>query len=287
MGGMVGGRLCSCQPEARGAARQSRVSIIPQASAAKAGHRGGGLQSLYLGSAKTDKPSLRIPVDASFCAGHACATCPVRLLRVSIVLAVLLSIPFFVWGETFGLWFSGEAGVNWIRGWGAWGGLATICLLVADLFLPVPSTAVMSAAGFLYGSVVGGLLSAAGSFLSGILAYGLSRAFGRALAGRLADSAELANNAALFEQKGPWLIVLSRWLPLLPEVSCCLAGLAKMRFSTFCVALACGCIPVGFCFAAIGHAGQERPGFAVVLSVITPAVLWFVARALMRRASSA
>jgi uncharacterized membrane protein YdjX (TVP38/TMEM64 family) len=211
----------------------------------------------------------------------------VRLLRVSIVLALVLSIPFVFWGDVFGRWFSGEAGVDWIRGWGAWGWVATVCLLVSDIFLPVPSTAVISAAGFLYGAVAGGILGALGSYLSGMLAYGLSRAFGLALAGRVADAGELAANESLFERRGPWLIVLSRWLPLLTEVSCCLAGLAKMRFSTFSIALACGCIPVGFCFAAIGHAGTERPVLAVTLSIFAPAVLWLLTHALKRRISSA
>jgi uncharacterized membrane protein YdjX (TVP38/TMEM64 family) len=219
--------------------------------------------------------------------GSALPSFPVRLFRVSIILAVVLSIPFFFWGDQFARWFTGDAAVNWIRGWGAWGGVATIGLLVADLLLPVPSTAVMSAAGFLYGSVAGGLLSAAGSYLSGMLAYGLSRAFGSALAGRLADARELARNQSLFERNGPWLIVLSRWLPLLPEVSCCLAGVARMNFPTFSIALACGCLPVGFCFAVIGHAGQERPGLAIALSILAPAILWLVARAMLRRIPSA
>ena len=160
--------------------------------------------------------------------------------------------------------------------------MATVGLLISDLFLPVPSTAVMSAAGFIYGWALGGLIGAAGSFLSGMLAYGLSRAFGRAWAHRVAEPVEIEKSRALFDARGPWLIVLSRWLPLLPEVSCCLAGLAGMRFSTFVTALACGSLPVGFCFAIIGHAGQERPVLALVLSALVPVGLWLIVRMMFR-----
>lgn len=40
---------------------------------------------------------------------------------------------------------------------------------------------------------------------------------------------------------------------------------------------------MGFVFAAIGSAGHDQPGVAMVLSLAFPAVLWTVARLLIRR----
>jgi uncharacterized membrane protein YdjX (TVP38/TMEM64 family) len=209
-----------------------------------------------------------------------------RLLRPALLLAVVLCIPFIVWGGQFERWFTGDAAVQWLRERGPWGWLATIALLIADLVLPVPSTGVMSAAGYLYGAGVGGALSATGSYLAGMLAYGLSRFFREKAAARLASADDLASNASLFQRHGPWLVALSRALPLLPEVSCCLAGLAPMRFATFAIALACGCVPVGFAYAAIGAAGQENPALAIGLGIAVPAVLWFVVRRKVARTFS-
>jgi len=206
-----------------------------------------------------------------------------RLFRLAFLLAVVLCLPFVLWGGEFERWFTGDAAVQWLRDRGAWGGLATIGLLLADLVLPVPSTGVMSAAGFLYGTIAGGAISATGSYLAGMLAYGVSRGFGRKAAARLAGADELAGNESLFQKHGPWLIALSRALPLLPEVSCCLAGLARMRFSTFALSLGCGCVPVGFAYAAIGAAGQENPGLAIGLSIAVPAGLWLVVRPILQR----
>ena len=207
----------------------------------------------------------------------------VRLLTTSIIFAVVLCLPFLIWGDQFMQWFTGDAAIQWIRGWGAWGWLAVIGLLVSDLFLPIPATPVMSAAGYLYGTLIGGLVSAVGSFAAGMAGYGLCRAFGRNIALRLAGEKELAEHHTLFQRSGPWLVAASRWLPLLPEVISCLAGLTRMPLRIFVVSLACGAIPMGFVYAAIGAAGQDNPKLALALSVLVPPVLWIAVRPLLRR----
>lgn len=206
-----------------------------------------------------------------------------RLLVSFIIFAVILCIPFLIWGDQFMQWFTGDAAIAWIRGWGAWGWLAVIGLLVSDLFLPIPATPVMSAAGYLYGAFVGGLVSAAGSFAAGMLGYGLCRGLGRNIAQRLVGEKELAEHHTHFQRSGPWLVAASRWMPLLPEVISCLAGLTRMPLRVFVVSLACGCVPMGFVYAAIGAAGQDNPKLAIGLSVLVPPVLWAAMRPLLRR----
>ncbi|HEX5176739.1 MAG TPA: VTT domain-containing protein [Chthoniobacteraceae bacterium] len=197
-----------------------------------------------------------------------------RLIALVLALTGLLLIPFLIWGGTFERALSFHAGVAWLRSWGPLGGVVVIALLVADLFLPVPATPLMSATGYLYGTVIGGLLSASGSFLSGALAYALCRKFGHGLARRLAGDVELQRAEKYFARRGAWLVALSRWLPLLPEAIACMAGLTRMPSRVFVVALLCGCVPMGFVYAAIGAAGGEHPRLALALSAIVPAILW-------------
>jgi len=207
-----------------------------------------------------------------------------RLVWTALAIAVLLGLPFAIWGEAFMRWFTGDAALVWIRSWGAWGWLAVIGLLMSDLVLPLPATAVMAAAGYLYGPWIGGAISAAGSVASGLLGYWLCRGFGRGLAARLTGEDRLAKHETFFRRSGPWLVAASRWLPLLPEVVSCLAGLTRMRARTFTLALLCGSVPMGFVYAAIGAAGQENPALALGLSVLAPPVLWaVVSRWLPRR----
>ncbi len=205
-----------------------------------------------------------------------------RLFRIILVLALLVLIPFLLWGGKFMAMLDGAAAKEWLRGCGAWGWLAVIGLLIGDLFLPVPATGVMSAAGYVYGSLIGGGLSVAGSFLSGLLAYWLCRSSGLRAAEWLAGKEGLQQNAALFRRSGPWLVILSRWLPVLPEVIACLAGVAKMPPRLFITALLCGTVPMGFSYAAVGAMFEVEPGWALGLSAAAPVVLWLVLRPLLR-----
>ena len=70
-------------------------------------------------------------------------------------------------------------------------------------------------------------------FLGGTLGYGLCRGFGRPLARRLLGPRDLEQGERLFARTGGWLVVLSRWLPIFPEVIACMAGLARMPLRTF------------------------------------------------------
>lgn len=192
-------------------------------------------------------------------------------------------IPFMIWGEQFEGALSLEGARAWMGRFGSGAGLAGIGLLVADILLPIPSTVVMSALGLTYGIWLGGLYAATGTTLAGLIAYALSRALGRPLARRLAGEEGLRSGEALFQGGGAWLVAGSRCLPILPEAIACLAGLHRMPFKTYAFALACGSLPTGFLFAAIGALGQDEPGWALALSVIVPIGLWLAARRWLAR----
>ena len=197
-----------------------------------------------------------------------------RLILVFVGLAVALLIPFVLWGQH--LEVSPEGVAAWLRGYGVWAWAVGIALLAADLFLPVPASAVLAALGFLYGPWVGGALGAVGSVGSGLLGFGLGRLFRRETAERWVGRAELEQGQRLFNRFGPWLIVLSRWLPLFPEVVSCAAGLIRMRLGAFLLALVCGSVPMSFTYAWVGHAGNEHPGWATGLSLLGPPLLWWL-----------
>jgi hypothetical protein len=56
-----------------------------------------------------------------------------------------------------------------------------------------------------------------------------------------------------------------------------------MRSLIFHLALLCGALPLGFVFAAIGHAGTEYPIAALLLSALLPPVLWVGVRRYLKR----
>lgn len=206
-----------------------------------------------------------------------------RLVWIFLILALLVLIPFLIWGESWERHFTGDGAVDWLREYGAWAWAAGLLLLAADLVLPIPGTAVMAALGFVYGPVWGGLIGASGSFLSGNLAYGLCRLLGRRAAVRLIGERDLRQGEEIFAKLGGWLVAWSRWLPLLAEVMACLAGLVRMPWPTFALAMVCGSVPMAFTFAIVGHAGVDHPGLALVLSAALPPLLWAVIQPFVRR----
>jgi uncharacterized membrane protein YdjX (TVP38/TMEM64 family) len=165
----------------------------------------------------------------------------------------------------------------------AWAWLLGIALLMADLLLPIPGTIVMSALGAVYGFWIGGLLSVIGSMLAGMLGYGVGRFFKESFAKRWLGEKDFEKGKSLFERGGAWVVAISRALPILPEVIACMAGLLRMPFGTFVIALACGAIPMGFLFAWIGTVGREQPTWGLAFSLGVPAVLWGVAAFMRKR----
>ncbi|MBX2817003.1 MAG: VTT domain-containing protein [Saprospiraceae bacterium] len=205
-------------------------------------------------------------------------------MRASLIVLFLFGIIitcFLIWGEWFDTMFTQEGTVAFLEQYGAWAGFAAVGLLMADLFLPLPGTIIMSATGYFYGAFWGGVIASFGSFLSGLLAYGLCRGAGEKAARRLLGGKDFARGKRLFSERGGWIVVVSRWLPMVPEIVACMAGLNRMPFPSFCLALACGSIPLGFTFAAIGAMGGAHPILAVSLSALIPIPLWLMASKLL------
>ena len=201
-----------------------------------------------------------------------------RLIWLFLVLFVLVLLPFAVWGDRFSEYFDlHNTSAVLLKPGRSWAWVIGVMLLLLDLVLPVPGTVVMSALGFIYGPWAGAAVAGIGSMLSGMLAYGLCRKFGRPLARWITGEKDLAKGEQIFRgSAGGWMVTLSRWLPVFPEVVSCVAGLARMPFRRFCAALACGSLPLGVAFAAIGHWGHEQPVIALALSAGLPPVLWIV-----------
>ncbi|NNE93580.1 MAG: VTT domain-containing protein [Verrucomicrobiales bacterium] len=205
-----------------------------------------------------------------------------RLVLLFFVLAVLVIIPFLIWGDFFERQMSLENMVAELeRSGGRWAWAIGIGLLLIDLLLPILGTVVMSALGVVYGWFWGGIFSTIGAMGAGLLAYGLCRNFGRRAGRWIAGEDGMKSGEKLFSGNlGGWVVALSRWLPVMPEVVACLAGLVRMPFRKFVIALACGCVPLGFAFAWIGEAGREKPELALILSATIPPVLWGIVKSL-------
>ena len=208
------------------------------------------------------------------------------MLRLFLLVLLLLSftiIPFAIWGGALESALSEQGAAGWMRSFGGWAWAAGILLIASDIALPIPATAVMAALGVIYGPWIGGALSVSGSVLAGLLGYGICRMIKPDTARKLAGAEGFEQARYLFDQWGGWIVAGSRWLPVLPETISFLAGLTAMPLRRYVLALICGAVPLGMIFATAGYLGSDRPLTMMVISAITPLLLWLFVRPFLQR----
>jgi len=170
-----------------------------------------------------------------------------------------------------------------LRQHGAWAWALGIALIWADLLLPVPQGTVIAALGIIYGAAIGALLGAVGLITGGLLGYALMRTSVRHIVVRLVGPESLRRVQEFFVRSGAWAIVLTRGLPYsIPEAIVLVAGLARMPFGRFLVALTLGSVPTAVVFATIGAGWGSQPVFALAVSYLLPMALLPLALYLMR-----
>jgi len=209
-----------------------------------------------------------------------------RMLITCIVLAALFVLSYVIWGDQFEQMLGGDRAVEYLRSFGPWAWAVAILLMISDVLLPIPATAILATLGIIYGPIVGGLIGCVGSFLAGTFAYLLCRAIGQRAAVWLLGETQLARSHAFFVRAGGWTVALSRWMIILPEMVSCLAGLTRMPARQYFTALAIGTVPMCMSYAFIGAAGADRPVLALAVSAAVPVFLWPIAqRFLQHRAA--
>ncbi len=153
---------------------------------------------------------------------------------------------------------------------GPWAAVLSVLLLVADVFLPVPSSVLMIGNGALFGVLSGTLLSLVGSVGASALGFLIGRRSER-LIERLVSPAEKAHADALLARWGALAVVVTRPIPLLAETTAILAGGSPLRWPRFLAASTAGTFPSCLLYALTGaHSRSFGSGaltFAVVLAV--------------------
>ncbi|MDF9800440.1 putative membrane protein YdjX (TVP38/TMEM64 family) [Catalinimonas alkaloidigena] len=211
-----------------------------------------------------------------------------RLLLIFLGFALLVLIPFAIWGEQTTTFFTQTTTLSLLESYGYWAWVIGIVLLTLDLLLPLPATVIMAAIGMLYGPLLGGVINAIGSVLAGTLGYELCRQFGERTTRRLLGENDWQRGQKINHKIGGFIVALSRWTPLLPEVIACMAGMIRMERVKFYLALACGSVPLGFAYAMVGNisSGINSPLLTLAIAAIAPILLWLLLRPLINKYAS-
>jgi 3-dehydroquinate synthase len=160
---------------------------------------------------------------------------------------------------------------------GPWAAALSFGLLVADVFLPVPSSVLMIANGALFGVARGTALSLAGSLGAALLGFLVGRRGGR-LIERLVGPGEKARADALLARWGALAVLITRPIPLLAETVAVLAGASPLGWGRLTAATLAGALPSCLLYALTGatsrNVGSGVLMFALVMGV-AGALYWF------------
>jgi uncharacterized membrane protein YdjX (TVP38/TMEM64 family) len=163
------------------------------------------------------------------------------------------------------------------------GGLAAAAagagLLVADVFLPVPSSLLMVAHGALFGVATGTALSLSGSVGAAALGFAVGRRGGPWIA-RLVSEGEKARADDLLRRYGALAILVTRPLPLLAETVAILAGASPMGWGRMLAAAAAGSLPASLLYALTGATTRSYASGALMMGLVLAlaGLFWWAGR---------
>lgn len=157
-------------------------------------------------------------------------------LKPLIFFAVLALITFLLYSTgLFRFFMDKERLRGFIDSLGIWGFAGFIFLQVVQVVAaPIPGEASGLLGGYLYGPVVGVVLSTIGLTVGSYVAFSLSRYFGRPLTDRFVDKATMARFDYLLHHKGAFLVFLLFLIPGFPkDYLCYILGLGHLTTLEF------------------------------------------------------
>jgi len=195
---------------------------------------------------------------------------------IGVLLATIL-IPFFLYEEPINTWVQGflkQEDSHWL--------VSAILagLLTADLVLPIPSSVLSTAAGYLLGLWVGTFVTWAGMTAGCLIGYGLGATAGRKLTSHFVGDDELERASLARNRFGNWMIVICRAVPVLAEASVLYAGVTRMPFRGFVLLAALSNLGIALTYAAVGAYALEAKSFLLAFAgaIILPGVAMLIAR---------
>lgn len=209
-----------------------------------------------------------------------------KFLLLFFGLSLFILATFLLFGDAFSFLFDPDKANAYFREIRHLAGPAGAGFLISDLFLPVPTTVIIGAMGAVIGVARAAWWGWLGLTLAGMSGYGLARWGGKTWADTLVPPSEQQRYRDLFNHWGGLAVVLSRMLPILPEVLSVLAGLYGMSAKRFALAVSLGSIPPALVYAWIGSKAQAHPGPASWGLVVITALLWGLYVYIERKKSS-
>jgi uncharacterized membrane protein YdjX (TVP38/TMEM64 family) len=203
-----------------------------------------------------------------------------RYAIVATIIAVLILVSFLV-VEAIGIPLLTDPSDD-IRGGGWLAAAIGSGLLLADVFIPIPSSVIMIAHGAAFGVLGGFLLSLLASVGGAMIGWWVGNR-GSPLIDRIVSPRERRQANAFILRYGLLAIIISRLLPIVAETVAIMAGTTDIGWRRMLVATSIGAVPPALIYAIAGSATTDfASGALVTVGVVVLAIAaWTAGRRLM------
>ncbi len=153
-----------------------------------------------------------------------------------------------------------------------------LVIMMLSVPLPIPSTTVVLASGYVYGTGVGVVLSLIGIVFGATFTFYLFRFFGKFILEKMVDEHHVRHFTHLFKRRGIPFVLLSFLLPIFPDdVVIMLLGMTSMSYPIFLLLLIIGHIPRFLLVNAVGEDLYTGLTLRTVLLLVLCGVLMLMA----------
>jgi uncharacterized membrane protein YdjX (TVP38/TMEM64 family) len=200
-----------------------------------------------------------------------------RWSLLSLLALALTIVPFLLFEESITRWtqdFMSREGSAFVLA----GGLGAA--LASDILLPVPSSLLSTALGYLLGFGWGAFVSWLGMTAACLVGYALGRSWGRDVARRFVGEEGLERVGRAADRFGAGIVILFRAVPVLAEASVLFAGISGMPLRQFGWMAGLSNAGISLGYAAVGAYALEANSFLVAFAgaILLPAAALLLTR---------
>ena len=170
---------------------------------------------------------------------------------------------------------------EYLLGFGIFSYPIFVLLLLVAVPLPIPSTPIILAGGYLYGTVLGSVLALIAVLIGSSISFLLIRTYGQPLLEKLVDKHHIDHFHHIFKKHG-WIIAfISYVVPIFPsDCVSALLGLTKIRYRMFLLLVIAGHIPR---FLIVNSLGEDlHLGFTFKTAIVLILTLALILIAVFR-----
>ncbi|MCG8649163.1 MAG: VTT domain-containing protein [Pirellulales bacterium] len=208
-----------------------------------------------------------------------------RTLPLMVVVLLVPVLPFLMFGGSFENWLRGIAEDPPSPGTTS---ALVIGLLATDILLPIPSSVISTLSGWQLGWWRGTLATWVGMNLGAVIGFALARHWGRPFAMWFSSGEDLQRMQQISDRFGPYVLVLTRAMPVFAEASVLIAGIHQLSWRRFLPAILFSNLGIALAYSTFGDYAQQHQWLplALAVSVAVPVLIAAAAKRLFPQADS-